>query len=125
RRRVYLAIVTDLLIDDLQEVTTAWAPDADNYRSTFVADAPRTSLARILNGMGSLSGAELAGERMEVALENRDQEDEHSCFSYNTHRDIYANALSIQNIYLGRFADVDGPGVDELVRAIDPALDDK
>ena len=40
-----------------------------------------------------MSRGELAGERMEVALNTQDQEDEHSCFSDNTHRDIVANAL--------------------------------
>jgi putative iron-regulated protein len=73
--------------------------------------------------MGSLSGAELSGERMGTALDNRDQEDEHSCFSDNTHRDLRANAIAMQNAYLGRYGTIDGPGLDELVRARDPELD--
>ena len=75
--------------------------------------------------MGSLSGSELSGERMGTALDNRDQEDEHSCFSDNTHRDLRANALSMQNIYLGKFGAIDGPGLDEIVAARDPELDAK
>jgi hypothetical protein len=55
--------------------------------------------------MGSLSGAELSGERMSVAYDTRDQEDEHSCFSDNTHNDFIANALGIENVYLGRWGD--------------------
>jgi putative iron-regulated protein len=73
--------------------------------------------------MGSLEGAELSGERMTTALDNRDQEDEHSCFSDNTHRDLYLNALAVENVYLGRFGSMDGPGIDDLVAARDPALD--
>lgn len=123
RRRQYLKLVTEELVDDLSYLQTQWAADkADNFRAEFVADSPRASLTKMINGMGNLSGAELAGERMEVALENRDQEDEHSCFSDNTHNDIIANAQGIQNVYLGSFNGDDGPGIDELVEKLDPAL---
>jgi putative iron-regulated protein len=123
RRRTYLQLVTQLLVDDLTHVTDQWKPDADNYRADFVAGG-KASIQKILLGMGSLSGAELSGERMTVALDNRDQEDEHSCFSDNTHDDLYANALGIQNVYLGRYGDHDGPGIEDLVRAKDAALAD-
>jgi putative iron-regulated protein len=59
-------------------------------------------------GIGVLSRAELAGERMEVALDSRNQEDEHSCFSDNTHRDVINNAKGIQNVWLGEYKRVDG-----------------
>ena len=124
RRRTYLQLVTQLLVDDLTHVTDQWKPDADNYRADFVAGG-KASIQKILLGMGSLSGAELSGERMTVALDNRDQEDEHSCFSDNTHDDLYANALGIQNVYLGRYGDHDGPGIEDLVRAKDAALADR
>ena len=45
---------------------------------------------------------------MEVALNSQDQEDEHSCFSDNTHRDIVNNAKGIQNVWLGQFKRADG-----------------
>jgi putative iron-regulated protein len=125
RRGQYLTAVTDLLVEDLNTVLDAWAEGEDNYRADFVKLAPTEALRRMLQGMGSLSGAELSGERMSVAMDNRDQEDEHSCFSDNTHRDLYANAVSIQNVYLGRYKDTDGPGIDQLVRAKDAALDTK
>ena len=120
RRGQYLKLAAELLVDDLQAVVDAWKPDAA-YPADFAAD-PKEALRRILQGMGSLGGAELSGERMTVALDNRDQEDEHSCFSDNTHRDLHGNALAIQNAYLGRYGAIDGPGLDELVRARDPAL---
>lgn len=123
RRKTYLKLVTNLLVADLTEVRDAWAPDADNYRATFVTD--KNAVRDILLGMGSLSGAELSGERMAVALQNRDQEDEHSCFSDNTHRDLVGNALGIQNVFLGTYAAGDGESISDLVRAKDPALADK
>lgn len=81
-------------------------------------------------GLGSLSRGELSGERMEVALNTQDQEDEHSCFSDNTHRDIVANATGIQNVWLGSYKRrhgqvVQGPSVRALVAAKDKALADK
>ncbi|MGE0401994.1 MAG: imelysin family protein [Kofleriaceae bacterium] len=124
RRKQYLAAVTELLVDDLTAVTEAWAPDAENYRADFEAGGT-ASVQKMLLGMGSLSGAELSGERMTVALDNRDQEDEHSCFSDNTHRDLRGNAVGIQNVYLGKYGSTDGQGIEDLVRAKDSALADR
>jgi len=107
RRREYLKLVTELLIDDLASVARAWRPGVNNYRRTFVAD-PEEGLRRILVGLGSLSRGEMAGERLEVPLATQDQEDEQSCFSDNTHRDIVMDALGIQNVWLGRYRRADG-----------------
>lgn len=124
RRKQYLSAVTELLVDDLTQVTDAWKPDMDNYRKEFEAGGTE-SVQKILLGMGSLAGAELSGERMTVAMDNRDQEDEHSCFSDNTHEDIRGNALGIQNVYLGTYGSNDGEGIEDLVRAKDAALADR
>ncbi|WP_394788112.1 imelysin family protein [Rhodoferax sp.] len=107
RRRDYLKVVSELLVDDLTTVTKAWAPDAKNYRAKF-EKAGTDAVRRMLVGVGSLSRGELAGERIEVALASQNQEDEHSCFSDNTHRDIVANATGIENVWLGRFKRADG-----------------
>ncbi|SDP20243.1 putative iron-regulated protein [Rhodoferax sp. OV413] len=107
RRREYLKVVTDLLISDLSGLAKAWAPDAKNYRAKFEKSGTN-ALRNMLVGVGSLSRGELAGERIEVALASKNQEDEHSCFSDNTHRDIVANATGIENVWLGRFKRADG-----------------
>lgn len=125
RRATYLTTIADMLIDDLESVATAWAAGEDNYRRDFVQGSRDDALSKMLTGIGSLSGAELAGERMTTALDNRNQEDEHSCFSDNTHRDLYLNALSVQNVYLGNYADLDGPGIDVLVDQLDPQLNQR
>jgi putative iron-regulated protein len=125
RRREYLKLATDLLVKDLESVRAQWEPSGDTYGKRFAALEPEEAVQRMLTGMGSLSGAELSGERMTVAYDNKDQEDEHSCFSDSTLADLYANALGIQNVYLGRYGDQDGPGLDELVAAVDPELDEK
>ena len=131
RRGEYLLVVGDLLVQHLREVTQAWAPDEpSNYRASFLAANPDEALRRILVGMGSLSGAEMAGERLEVPYQTRNQEDEHSCFSDNTHRDMVTNAIGLQNVYLGRYEGpdgeiVEGTGVYDVVRAQNSELADQ
>nr|WP_255593813.1 imelysin family protein [Acidovorax sp. sic0104] len=130
RRRQYLNVVTDLLIDDLTSLVKAWAPDAkNNYRTRF-ARGGQESVRKMLVGLGSLSRGELAGERLEVALNSQDQEDEHSCFSDNTHRDAVTNAQGILNVWLGEYKRADGSMVKgaslrDLVAAKDAALAEK
>lgn len=130
RRRQYLTVVTELLVDDLGFLVKSWAPDAkSNYRAKF-AKGNMESVRKMLVGLGSLSRGELAGERLEVALNSQDQEDEHSCFSDNTHRDAVTNAKGIQNVWLGEYKRADGSTVKgaslrDLVAAKNPALADK
>jgi putative iron-regulated protein len=124
RRSTYLSTSSKLLLADLNPVVAEWAPDGA-YRASFVKLAPEEALRRILLGMGSLSGAELAGERMQVAYDTKEQEDEHSCFSDQTIADLANNARSIQNVYLGKYGDLDVPGLDEIVRERDSALDQR
>ena len=130
RRRAYLKAVTELLIDDLQSVTDAWKPGVkNNFRAKFTQDG-EASLRKIFVGLGSLSRGELAGERLEVAMASRDQEDEHSCFSDNTHRDAVTNAQGIQNVWLGSYQRMDGstlkgPGLRDWVAAHDAAVAEK
>jgi len=122
RRAQYLHTVAAQLVDDLQYLVDAWAPGQNgNYRTVFLAQAPKEALRQILVGVGTLSRSELAGERMAVALESQDQEDEHSCFSDNTHDDIIRNAQGIQNVIQGRYVRgngvlVEGPGILSLLQ---------
>lgn len=112
RRHQYMSVVVDKLIDDLEAVRDQWTPDtAGNYRATFTnvsteAQA-KQKLAEILTGMGTMAEGELAGERMKIALNNNSQEDEHSCFSDNTHRDIWLNAEGVANSFFGEYAGYD------------------
>ncbi|MBB1605377.1 imelysin family protein [Pseudomonas citronellolis] len=125
RRAAYLKAVTDLLVTQLEEMVGNWkAGVADNYRAKLEADGADANLRKIFFGMGSLSLGELAGERMKVALEANSTEDEHDCFSDNTHHTLYFNAEGIRNIYLGEYKRVDGslvkgPSVADLVAKAD------
>ena len=59
---------------------------------------------------------------MTVAYETRSEEDEHSCFSDNTVKDIIANAHGAQNVWLGNSGTVRGRGLADLLAAEDPIL---
>lgn len=129
RRREYLKAATALLVSDLEYMAGQWrAGVADNYRAQLEAEPAENGLRKMLFGMGSLSLGELAGERMKVALEANSTEDEHDCFSDNTHNSHYFNALGIRNVYLGEYKKADGsllsgPSLSSLVAQADAATD--
>lgn len=108
RRAAYLKTVTDLLVSQLETLVQAWSDTPDSYRQQFLALPPQEALTLIVTGVGSLAGSELPGERMYTAYDNQDQEDEHSCFSDNTHTDIEMNFRGIENVFDGRYTRVDG-----------------
>jgi len=129
RRAAYLDAATDLLVSDLEWMVAQWAPgNGDNYRAELTALAPEAAVQKMLFGMGSLSLGELAGERMKVALEANSYEDEHDCFSDNTHNSHFYNGQGVQNVYTGRYTRIDGsvfkgPSLSDLVAQVDPSLD--
>ncbi|SIN83784.1 imelysin family protein [Salinivibrio sp. ES.052] len=125
RRRAYLKAAADLLVDDLAWMRDQWAEgNKDNYRASLLADSSKNGLRKMLFGMGSLSLGELAGERMKVALEANSTEDEHDCFSDNTHNSHFYNEQGIYNVMMGTYQRVDGskltgPSVLDLVKGQD------
>ena len=125
RRGDYLKAAAGLIVDDLNTLIEEWKVGG-SYRSTFTAaDQLKTSLQDILIGMGKLSVGELAGERLEVSLALQSIEDEHSCFSDNTHRDVVTNAQGIENVYLGSYGSISGTGLYALVDIVDSDLAEK
>lgn len=127
RRRDYLKTATALLIDDLQEMTDAWKTDG-NATKELKAKGEKGGLATILTGMGSLAYGELAGERTKLGLMLNDPEEEHDCFSDNTHWSHYYDAKGIKNVYLGSYTDsngnvTQGASLSSLVAKTDIGLD--
>ena len=125
RRAEYLSTVTDLLIDGLAWMAEQWAPGGDARKGV---GSGVEGLTTMMTGLGSLSYGELAGERMKLGLMVHDPEEEHDCFSDNTHASHFFDALGIRNVYLGRYRRADGsfvsgPSVSDLVKAKDPKVD--
>lgn len=125
RRGEYLQLVSELIVQDLTGLVAEWAPeDPNNYRNrVFLGQETGQSLKAMFQSLAILAKGELATERIDAGLQTREQEDEHSCFSDNTHQDIWANAQGILNVYTGTYQDLKGPSLSDLVRAVDATLD--
>jgi|HigsolmetaAR203D_1030402.scaffolds.fasta_scaffold00019_90 Uncharacterized iron-regulated protein len=128
RRAQYLKVATDLLVSDLEEMVGHWK-EGGQARKAVQHDA-QAGLAAMLKGLGSLSYGELAGERMKLGLMLHDPEEEHDCFSDNTHNSHYYDQVGMMNVYLGRYKRVDGsqvkgPSLSDLVRERDERLDEE
>ncbi len=129
RRAAYLKAVVDLLVDDLQWMVDQWAVDGE-ARKAITKGNLEENLATIFTGMGSLSYGELAGERMKLGLLLHDPEEEHDCFSDNTHWSHYYDAVGIRNVYTGSYQRVDGtmmtgPSLADLVANKDAKADEE
>ena len=127
RRAAYLKAVTDLLVDDLAWMADQWGKDGDARKAVTGAEGS-AGLKTILVGLGSLSYGEMAGERMKLGLLLHDPEEEHDCFSDNTHNSHFYNVIGIRNVYLGSYERTDGsivkgPSVSDLVKARSPETD--
>ena len=125
RRRLYIKLIMSQLILDHEFLVEQWAPSQDNYAKEFENLSPKVALGKILVGVLTLTEFELASDRLGVALDSGDPEDEHSCFSDNTHNDFLYNARGIENVYFGRYSTYQGIGLDDLVQDIDPDLNEK
>ncbi|MEO9650251.1 MAG: imelysin family protein [Roseobacter sp.] len=126
RRGDYLKAATALLVSDLDWMVAQWQEGGD-ARTQLNADE-NAGISTILTGMGSLSYGEQAGERMKLGVLLNDPEEEHDCFSDNTHNSHFYDALGIRNVYVGSYTRVDGTVVSGeslsgLVAAADTGVD--
>jgi putative iron-regulated protein len=126
RRRDYLGAASDLLVADLEEMAANWKAGGA-ARLAVEERGAAGGLSTILTGMGSLSYGELAGERMKLGLLLGDPEEEHDCFSDNTHNSHRYDAVGIRTAYTGVYSrpdgsELSGPALADLLVAKDPAI---
>ncbi len=129
RRAAYLRVATNLLVEQLKLMAGHWSA-AGVARRDVMKDDGHAGLIALFTGLGSLTYGELAGERMKLGLMIHDPEEEHDCFSDNTHNSHYYDAVGIRNVYLGTYkrldgSEVKGPSVSDLVKAKSPDVDAK
>jgi putative iron-regulated protein len=127
RRAQYLAVATQMLVEDLAFMAKQWAPGGA-ARKALTAKGVDSGISAMLTGLGSLSYGELAGERMKLGLLLHDPEEEQDCFSDNTHNSHYYDVVGMLNVYGGEYTRVNGSMVKglsltQLVRATAPELD--
>jgi putative iron-regulated protein len=116
-----------MLVTELEAMVAHWGREGAARRA-LTARGTDAGLAMILTGLGSLSYGELAGERMKLGLLLHDPEEEHDCFSDNTHNSHFHNVVGMRAVYLGAYRRTDGsvvrgPSLSDFVRANVPALD--
>lgn len=106
RRGDYLTAATELLVSDLAWMADQWKEGG--AARAAVMENEDAGISAMLTGMGSLSYGEQAGERMRLGVMLNDPEEEHDCFSDNTHNSHFYDALGIRNVYLGSYTSIDG-----------------
>lgn len=121
RRIAYLQAAANKIVSDLEIVSGAWSNKVDGnnglYKAAFLGELKgdnkaknltrEEALKQIFAGMGVFIKSELANERIAVAVLTPSEEDEHSCFSDNTHRDIATNYEGFRNVLLGTYDGID------------------
>lgn len=136
RRKAYLNAASQKIVADLEMVNSAWSTtistdcskDATGcYRGAILGELKgkdgskniesKTALKQIMAGLGLFIKSEVANERIAVAVLTPSEEDEHSCFSDNTHRDIVQNYQGFKNILVGQYGSIKGAS---LLDKVDP-----
>jgi len=127
RRLSYLKAASSKIVSDLKRVASAWSPHISDNCSVDAEGCYRAALngqlkgadvkknitkneayKQILSGMGVFMKSELANERIAVAVLTPSEEDEPSCFSDNTHRDIVSDYQGFKNVLTGKYKDIQG-----------------
>ncbi|MDB1125882.1 imelysin family protein [Vibrio algarum] len=129
RRREYLSVVTQLLVDDLETMANEWSAQAVSTQGTLANNfiLSEDGIRYILFSMKAMATDELASARMNEGLEGRDPEQEHDCFSDLSHVAIYYNLQGIRNAFYGHYYKVDGSiisgdSVSDLIKQKSPSL---
>ncbi|MEH6452406.1 MAG: imelysin family protein [Psychromonas sp.] len=110
RRRTYLSVATQLLVDDLTAMNAEWSEQATNTSGTLAHNykTSEDGIRYMLFAMKAMATDELASARMHEGLEGLDPEQEHDCFSDLSHVAIYYNLQSIRNAFYGGYETIDG-----------------
>jgi putative iron-regulated protein len=104
----------------LLDLKNTWAVGGE-YRTLFDALDVNIALSQLVFGAKFIAGEELSTERMVApvysieGINNSGQEMEHSCFSDNTHNDIYDNTVGVLNVVYGRYGSLNGASFYDLV----------
>jgi putative iron-regulated protein len=109
RRADYLRSASALLVTDLKKMEPVFA--AGGAGRTRLLGDPKAGLVAMFTGLGSLSYGELAGERTKLGLMLHDPEEEHDCFSDNTHNSDYYDQKGMWEMYNGSYTRIDGSEV--------------
>ena len=123
RRRTYLKLTADMLVDDMHYLVESWDPKSrTSYAAAFRLLNQREALGRIMNGVAQLTGQELATNRLASALDAKDPHRLTSRFSTSSYQDFVFALRGVRNVWTGDEGDETRPGLSVLVGRVDPAL---
>ena len=123
RRRTYLKLLVELLIDDLTLLSSEWDPNFDESYVNKLQQLPAIEqLGRVLHGATTLLITEVHGQRLTVPLDSASQEDEHSCFSDFTLEDLKADLAGIRSVFYTELKGAPNSSLMALMRWKDPNL---
>ena len=131
RELMYLGAVTNVLANDTERLAQGWNPNDGNFLAEFaqagIGSAIYTSqtaaLQEMIEGMIGIAG-ELASVKLEDPTRLRDATLVESQFSFNSRADFMDNVRSIRNVYTGNYLLSEGPGLNALVKSVNPTLDE-
>lgn len=102
RRRAYLSVSTKMLVQELQGLAPQWNPATpESYASSLKKIPQVEAIGRIMAGIAFLISHEFKADRLAVALDSGDQEDEHSCFSDTTKQDFVYDLVGVRQVWSG------------------------
>ncbi|CAA0107688.1 Uncharacterised protein [BD1-7 clade bacterium] len=121
RSSQYLRVATELLVDDLTDMTAEWAPAAEQTQGTLAYNFLNSdkALGYMIQSIASMSVGELAGARLAAGLWRKDApnpgdfkegdyEEEHDCFSDLSHVAVYYNFVGVKNAFSGSYEKLNG-----------------
>ena len=126
RRRTYLKLVGDMLVDDLHYLVESWDPKSRNsYAAAFKLLNQREALGRVMNGIAQLAGQELAINRLAGALDANDRQKLTSRFSATSYQDFVFALRGVRNVWTGDQGGQTRAGLSLLIGRVEPALAQK
>lgn len=131
REKEYLIAVTQNLQTATKTLADAWRPGEGSFFNELV-NAGTTStiypsttaaLQELVEGLGIIAD-EVGNGKISDPFSETNPELVESQFSFNSIMDFSDNMRGIENVYIGRYLKNDGPGLSDLVRRINPQLDE-
>ena len=130
REMEYLLSATSLLHTHIDSLANAWRPSGGNFVKEFgtagqgskTYPSETAALQELVNGMIGIVD-EVGNGKISDPFSQKNHELVESQFSFNSLLDFENNIRGVENIYLGRYLQSDGPGLDDLVRRNNASLD--
>ena len=130
RETEYLVSATSLLHTHIDSLANAWRPSGGNFVQKFATagqgsttyPSETAALQELVNGMIGIID-EVGNGKISDPFSQTNHELVESQFSFNSLLDFENNIRGVENIYLGRYLQSDGPGLDDLVRRNNAGLD--